>query len=57
MAGAAVLLVDDVVTTGATANEAARTLLDAGAERVLVAMVARAEPPVAYARQLTEAKA
>jgi ComF family protein len=32
--GQAVALVDDVVTTGATAGEAARTLLDAGASSV-----------------------
>ena len=49
VAEATVLLVDDVVTTGATVNEAARTLLSAGAERVYVAAVARAERPVAYA--------
>jgi predicted amidophosphoribosyltransferase len=40
--GAHVLLVDDILTTGATCSEAARTLLDAGAARVSVVVVARA---------------
>ena len=48
VAGAHVLLVDDVTTTGATANEAARTLLRAGASRVTLAVVAKAEPLAAY---------
>jgi ComF family protein len=50
--GAAILLVDDVTTTGATANEAARALLEAGANRVLLAVLAKTESPKAYAEQL-----
>jgi len=49
IAGARVLLVDDVTTTGATADEATRTLLAAGADRVTLAVLAKAEPPTAYA--------
>ena len=40
--GAHVLLVDDTITTGATANEAARVLKKAGVTRVTVAVVGRA---------------
>jgi len=41
--GAEVLVVDDIMTTGATANEAAKLLRRAGAARVVVAVVARAQ--------------
>lgn len=41
IAGAHALIVDDVMTTGATANELAKVLLRAGAAQVTVAVVAR----------------
>jgi len=41
LAGARVMLVDDIMTTGATAGEAARVLRRAGAARVVVLVVAR----------------
>jgi predicted amidophosphoribosyltransferase len=40
--GACLLLVDDVMTTGATASECARVLKRAGAREVHVAVIARA---------------
>jgi ComF family protein len=39
--GRSIVLVDDVLTTGTTASECARVLRKAGAEKVLVATVAR----------------
>lgn len=47
-----VLLIDDVVTTGSTANEAARTLLEAGAAAVTLAVLAKTPAPAAYSAQL-----
>jgi len=41
VAGKRILLVDDVITTGATCNECAKTLLNAGAEDVWVVAFAR----------------
>lgn len=42
--GRDVLLIDDILTTGATANQCAKVLLEAGANAVWVATVARAQP-------------
>lgn len=44
-AGKRVLLLDDIITTGSTASEAARVLLTAGAKEVQCAAVAAAEKP------------
>ncbi len=45
LTAARILLIDDIMTTGATCNEAARVLLDAGASEVFVAVLARADAP------------
>ena len=45
-AGQRILLIDDVMTTGATVSSAGETLLDSGASRVSVLTVARAVPGV-----------
>jgi ComF family protein len=42
VAGRNILLIDDILTTGATARAAAKALVDAGAESVWVATLARA---------------
>ena len=47
--GREVLLIDDILTSGATANACSRVLLRAGATKVWVATVARARPESADA--------
>ena len=46
IAGRRVLLVDDVLTTGATIQACARALKRAGAEKVLVLTIARVARPL-----------
>jgi ComF family protein len=43
--GKTVLLVDDVLTTGTTCSEAARALREAGAAKIMVAVLARSSSP------------
>ena len=43
LSGRTILLVDDILTTGATCGDAARALKKAGATRVIVVVIARAE--------------
>jgi predicted amidophosphoribosyltransferase len=50
-----VLLVDDILTTGATARAAAQTLLKAGAASVWVATLARAQRAVGFGRSSADA--
>ncbi len=50
LAGESVVLVDDVLTTGATLNECARAALDAGAKQVDAFVIARVNPPRSRAR-------
>jgi predicted amidophosphoribosyltransferase len=45
IAGTEVLLIDDIYTTGATARECSNVLRRAGAAKVWVATVARAQKP------------
>lgn len=45
LAGESVVLVDDVLTTGATLNELARAVTEAGAARVDALVLARVQPP------------
>ena len=50
-----ILLVDDILTTGATARAAAQTLLKAGAASVWVATLARAQRTVGFGRPSVDA--
>jgi hypothetical protein len=50
VSGQHILVVDDILTTGATARAAAQTLLKAGAASVWVATLARAQRSVPFGR-------
>jgi ComF family protein len=52
--GREVLLIDDIMTTGATARECARILKRAGAAKVWVATVAKAQPESVRAIERTD---
>ncbi len=54
--GREVVLVDDILTTGATARECSRVLLRAGANKVWVATVARARPESLRAVEVSVAR-
>ena len=54
--GATVVLVDDVLTTGATCHYAAKALKKAGAKRVVVAVVARADDDKTAAIEKTKSE-
>ncbi len=54
--GREVVLLDDILTTGATARECAKVLLSAGALKVWVATVARAQPESLRAVELSVAR-
>ncbi len=53
--GSTIILVDDIVTTGATASEAAGTLKDAGASRVIIISLAIASCESCATTSLTNA--
>ena len=57
LAGRAVLVVDDVMTTGATLNAAREALLGAGASEVRAAFVARTAPAHEASSELRRALA
>ncbi len=54
--GREVLLIDDILTSGATANACSRALLRAGAGKVWVATVARAQPESVRAMEASVAR-